>query len=137
MKMNKYKWSLLGLIVSIILFLVFLINPLINFKGSIKFIPTEPLPETIKIELASSNSPDALFYWVTIPKEKLIKVDPEDEEKFTEMANKDYKEWYKNVPKKFNWSSLNVIWKSFYHWNLFWISIIVFSFMAFNYKKKS
>ncbi|MHB8276031.1 MAG: hypothetical protein ACYDIA_00040 [Candidatus Humimicrobiaceae bacterium] len=131
--MTKYKWSFLGLIVSIILFLLFLINPLINFKGSRRIIPVEPIPETIAIELASTNLFYATIY--NIPKEKLINIDVEDREKFEEMANKDYEEWYKNVPKKYNWSSLNVFWKSFYHWNLFWIPIIIFSFMTFNYKK--
>jgi hypothetical protein len=61
-------------------------------------------------------------------------IDKEYAEK-EEAREKAYKEWYRYVSKKFIWSSLNVIWKSFYHWNLFWIPIIVFSFMAYNYKK--
>ena len=132
--MTKYKWSLLGLIISIILFLLLLINPLISFKNSIKFIPKEPIPETTATELTNAN--------FIVYSEKLAKVDVEDREKFKEMfnkdkekANNDYKEWLISVPKKFVWSSLNVIFKSFYHWNLFWIPIIVFSFMTFNYKK--
>ena len=32
--MTKYKWSLLGLIISVIIFIVFLISPLINFINS-------------------------------------------------------------------------------------------------------
>lgn len=104
--MTKYKWSLLGLILSIILFIVFLISPLINFIDD-ALVPTKHYRPPIEIFIT------------------------EDEE----LAEKCYKAWYKNVPKKFNWSALSEFGKSFYHWNLFWIPIIVFSFMTFNYKK--
>jgi len=132
--MTKYKWSFLGLIVSIILFLLFLINPLTNFINSIKIIPAEELPETIAIELASTNPFLGFIYG--IDKEKLIKIGIEDKKKFEEMANKDYEEWYRNVPKKLDWSGLDVFGKSFYNWNLFWVPIIIFSVLMANYKKE-
>ena len=106
--MTKYKWSLLGLIISVIIFIVFLISPLINFINS-STIPAEPVP----IEFGSKNP-------FTI---------------YAEGKGEAYQEWYKNVPKKFNRSALNKFGKSFYHWNLFWIPMIIFYFMAFNYKK--
>ena len=110
--MTKYKWSILGSVLSMVLFLVFLISPFIKFVNEIvMIIPAEELPEEIAIELGHD------------PLEKYL--------------NKDYLEWKENVPKKqvFNWVALGEFGKSFYRWNLFWIPIIVFSFMAFNYKK--
>ena len=94
--MTKYKWSLLGLIISAILFLIFFIGPLISFINN-AIVPAEPVPEGIH----------------------------------------NYSYWYENAPKIFNWRALREFGKSFYHWNLFWIPIIVFSFMAFNYKKSN
>ena len=114
--MTKYKWSILGLVLSMVLFLVFLISPFIKFVNEIvMIIPAEELPEEIAIELGHN------------PLEKHL----------NKYLNKDYLEWEENVPKKqvFNWVALGEFGKSFYRWNLFWIPIIVFSFMAFNYKK--
>ena len=78
--MTKYKWSLLGLILSVILFISFLISPL--------------------IELLDVLLKPFTVYFGGQPAEAFIEFG-----------------------------------KSFYHWNLFWIPIIVFSFMAYNYKK--
>ena len=129
--MTKYKWSMLGVIASAILFLIFLINPLISFKNSTRFVPTEEIPETIREEIKAAG--------LYIDKGEVTGIDlfikGKPLSKLQKIAIKDYEEWYRNVPKEFVWSSLNVIWKSFYHWNLFWIPIIVFSFMAYNYKK--
>ena len=124
--MTKYKWSFLGLIVSIILFLLFLINPLTNFINKAT-IPAEPIP----IEYKSTN-----------PLMKYIDKELEHVNSFIEFVEKDearemaYEEWYKNVPKKFNWSALSIFGKSFYKWNLFWIPIIIFSVLMANYKKE-
>ena len=107
--MTKYKWSLLGLILSIILFIVFLISPLINFINE-ALIPAEPNP------FVNEGTP---IIEVFIDKE----------------VQKDYLEWRKNAPKKISRYALSEFGKSFYHWNLFWIPIIVFYFMTFNYKK--
>ena len=108
--MTKYKWSLLGLIISVILFVIFLISPLINFiNGAI--IPAEPIPKYF----GSSNT-------IVI---------------YLEGKGEAYEEWHKNVPKKLNQHALREFIKSFYHWNLFWIPIIVFYFMTFNYKKSN
>ena len=53
------------------------------------------------------------------------------------LTEKEYQEWYDNVPKKFRWASLNIIWRSLYRFNFFWIPVIIFSFLAINYKKGS
>jgi len=119
--MTKYRWSFLGLIVSIILFLVFLISPLIKFVNVSKFIPTEPGP----------LPPIELFI---NPLDKYIISAEEIVEAYE--AKRDYYEWYDNVPKKFNWSALSEFGKSFYHWNLFWIPIIILSVLTVNYKKE-
>ena len=131
--MTKYKWSVLGLIISAILFLVFLINPLIEFSNlsnKTKFIPAEPIPEEIQAELYKNA-----MNVVNRLEEANIDVNYFKELEVEKLLSEDYQEWYKNVPKKFVWSTLSGIGKSFYHWNLFWIPIIVFSFMAVNYKK--
>ncbi len=128
--MTKYKWSLLGLIVSSIVFIVFLINPLINFVNAPRY-PTEPVPETLQVEM------DKYFHESSILLVTKLGLSEEDEEK-AEQVREDYYEWRRNVPKKINLkSALREFGKSFYHWNLFWILIIVFSFMAYNYKKKN
>jgi len=128
---------MLGVIASAILFLIFLINPLISFKNSTRFVPTEEIPETIREEIKAAGL--WIYKGEVTGLDLLVNPDLNIERKplskLEEIAIKDYKEWYRNVPKEFVWSSLNVIWKSFYHWNLFWIPIIVFSFMAYNYKK--
>jgi len=135
--MTKYKWSMLGVIVSAILFLIFLINPLISFKNSTRFVPTVEIPETIREEIKAAGlwidkgKVTGLYQFVNPD----LNIERKPLSKLEEIAIKDYEEWYRYVSKKFVWSSLNVIWKSFYHWNLFWIPIIVFSFMAYNYKK--
>jgi len=113
--MTKYKWSLLGLVVSVILFLIFIISPVNDFiNGAI--IPAEPPPEEIEFdfgEFAKMEETEKIVY------------------------KEAYDEWYNNAPKKFSRSALNKFGKSFYHWNLFWIPIIAFSFMAFNYRKQN
>ena len=135
--MTKYKWSMLGVIVSAILFLIFLINPLISFKNSTRFVPTVEIPETIREEIKAAGlwidkgKVTGLYQFVNPD----LNIERKPLSKLEEIAIKDYEEWYRYVSKEFVWSSLNVIWKSFYHWNLFWIPIIVFSFMAYNYKK--
>jgi hypothetical protein len=121
--MTKYKWSFLGLIVSIILFLVFLISPLIDFIDN-AIIPAEPRPN----ELIPSYENTLIKY-----------IEIEHENPFIEYAetNKEiYQEWIENVPKKFNRYALSDFGKSFYHWNLFWIPIIIFSVLMVNYKKE-
>jgi hypothetical protein len=121
--MTKYKWSLLGLIVSTILFLLLLISPLTIFINSV-IIPAEKMP----VEILKLSNQQISLKDLAEGKNPFIKSDE---------AEKAYKEWYKNVPKKFNKSALGKFGQSFYHWNLFWIPIIIFSFMAFNYKKIS
>jgi len=119
--MTKYKWSLLGLILSIILFIVFLISPLINFINEPKIIPIKPVPiEFLPIESFIEDN--------SIYKNKEYEISNAEKEMY-------YKEWYGNVPKKINRTAFSNFGKSFYHWNLFWIGVIVFSFMTFNYKK--
>ena len=111
--MNKYKWSLLGLIISVILFLVFMISPFDKFIDN-AIIPAEPIPEGISPLPVIEDKPF-----------RLILLEP----------NKEYAEWYKNVPKEFNQEAFKDFGKSFYHWNLFLIPIIFFSFLSYNYKK--
>jgi len=103
--MTKYKWSFLGLIVSIILFLVFLIGPLINFIND-PLVPAEPNP----------FESEANIFGVY-----------EDEE-----VQKYYDEWRENVPKKISRYALGEFRKSFYHWILFLIPIIIFSVLMAN-----
>ena len=120
--MTKYKWSFLGLILSIILFLIFLISPLVNLSNKNVIIPAEPAPEKIILAYILYNYPE----------------ENRDANQIVEAyeAKRAYQEWYENVPKKFNWSALSVFGKSFYHWNLFWIPIIIFSVLTANYKKE-
>lgn len=120
--MTKYKWSLLGLIVSTILFIIFLIGPLVDFINE-AIIPAEPIPDAIISEYIKplEKYTDGSNY------EEIIKK--------KEKADKNYKEWYKNVPKKFNLPALIILGKSFITSDIFWIPVIVFSFLTFNYKK--
>jgi len=127
--MTKYKWSLLGLIISTILFIVFLISPLIDFVN-VAIIPAEAIP----IELISSSSGYVLLQYLETDRYTNPFIEISGAEK--EQVKRNYKEWYENVPKTFNWHALNEFKKSFYHWNLFWISIIIFSVLTANYKKE-
>jgi hypothetical protein len=132
--MTKYKWSLLGLAVSVMLFLVFMIDPLITFIKVDKTIPAEKIPTEIYIDMMERIE--------TIERELFdsgIEFDHREQMEIEKLVNTDYKEWYKSVPKKVDRNLLKIslikFGKSFYHWNLFWIPIIVFSFLAFNYRK--
>jgi len=114
--MTKYKWSLLGLIISVILFISLLISPLITFINE-AIIPAEPVPAEFQIP----------------PIDVFIKGN-EEASKASKEWYENRENWYENVPKKLSQHALSEFGKSFYHWNLFWIPIIVFSFMIFNYK---
>ena len=115
--MTKYKWSLLGLIVSIILFLVFMINPLIEFSNlsnKTKFIPTEPIPEEIHAELYK-NAMDI----VNRLKEFDISMNTPHFLKERRNLVKIIKSGIKMFLKNLFGLTLSGIGKSFYHWNLF------------------
>lgn len=86
-----------------------MINPLITFTNK-SSIPSESPPE----ELAGN----------------IIMI-------YAEGKGDDYAEWYDSVPKKFNWNALKEFGESFLFPNLFWLPVIIFLFLAVNYKRSN
>jgi len=121
--MSKYKWLMLGLIVSIILFLLLLINPLTNFINKASIYYKYVASTDVLIDFPNT---------IIVPLDKYIQgsIEKSRQEILIEVQEERLKlKKEKNI-------ALRVFAESFYHWNLFWIPIIIFSVLMANYKKE-